>query len=121
VGGPAPLLLIATHLHHVESEGREREAQVTSLLAFWAGRDHSVVLGDLNALPDAPEMRQLAEAGLVDAWEEAGEGPGFTWPVRDPYQRIDWIWHTPDLSALQVVVIDSEASDHLPLVVTLGE
>jgi endonuclease/exonuclease/phosphatase family metal-dependent hydrolase len=121
VGGPAPLLLIATHLHHVESEGREREAQVTSLLAFWAGRDHSVVLGDLNALPDAPEMRQLAEAGLVDAWEEAAEGPGFTWPVRDPYQRIDWIWHTPDLSALQVVVIDSPASDHLPLLVTLGE
>ena len=121
VGGPAPLLLIATHLHHVESEGRVRESQVASLLAFWAGRDHSLVLGDLNATPEAREMRQLAEAGLVDAWEQIGDGPGFTWPARDPYQRIDWIWHSADLSARQVVVIDSLASDHRPVMVTLGE
>jgi endonuclease/exonuclease/phosphatase family metal-dependent hydrolase len=121
VGGPAPLLLIATHLHHVESEGRVREAQVASLLAFWAGRSYSVLLGDLNALRDSLEMQRLAEAGLIDSWGQAGGGPGLTWPARDPYQRIDWIWHTADLSTLQVAVIDSLASDHRPVLVTLGE
>jgi endonuclease/exonuclease/phosphatase (EEP) superfamily protein YafD len=105
----------------VESEGRVREAQVASLLAFWAGRSYSVLLGDLNALPDSLEMQRLEEAGLIDSWGQAGGGPGPTWPARDPYQRIDWIWHTADLSTLQAEVIDSLASDHLPVLVTLGE
>jgi endonuclease/exonuclease/phosphatase family metal-dependent hydrolase len=121
VGGPAPLLLIATHLHHVETEGRVREAQVADLLTFWAGRSYSVLLGDLNAMPASLEMQRLAEAGLIDSWGQAGGGPGFTWPARDPYQRIDWIWHTADLSAASAEVIDSLASDHLPVLVTLGE
>jgi endonuclease/exonuclease/phosphatase family metal-dependent hydrolase len=121
VGGPQPLLFIVTHLHHVETEGRVREAQVASLLAFWAGRSYTVLLGDLNAEPDSLEMQQLAEAGLVDSWGQAGGSPGFTYPARDPFQRIDWIWHTLDLRAQSAEVIPSLASDHLPVLASLGE
>jgi len=54
----------------------------------------------------------MREAGLVDAWVMAGEGPGLTWPSDDPFQRIDWIWLSPDLQALHAEVVDSTASDH---------
>lgn len=121
IGEGQPLLLIATHLHHVEGESLPRQAQVRSLLEFWAGRSFSVMLGDLNAVPGTTEIELLTEAGLVDSWGEAGAGPGYTYPARQPEQRIDWIWHTSDLSAVQAQVIDSQASDHRPLLVALGE
>jgi len=46
-------------------------------------------------------------------------GEGLSWPAADPFERIDWIWHTPDLAALEAETIDSTASDHRPVVVTL--
>jgi endonuclease/exonuclease/phosphatase (EEP) superfamily protein YafD len=95
--------------------------QVASLLDFWAGRGYSVLLGDLNAEPDSLEMQRLAEAGLIDSWGQAGSGPGYTYSARDPFQRIDWIWHSDDLTTLEVEVISSLASDHLPVASTLGE
>jgi endonuclease/exonuclease/phosphatase family metal-dependent hydrolase len=121
VGASEPLLVIVTHLHHIESEGGVREAQVAALLEFWAGRGDGVLLGDLNATPDSVEMQHLAEAGWIDSWEQAGTGPGFTYSARQPYQRIDWIWHTADLATQAVEVLPSLASDHLPVLATLGE
>jgi endonuclease/exonuclease/phosphatase (EEP) superfamily protein YafD len=38
---------------------------------------------------------------------------------RDPYQRIDWIWHTEDLTTVEVEVLQTQASDHLPVLATL--
>ncbi len=121
IGHEQPLLLIATHLHHVEGESRPRQAQVRAILEFWQGQRFSVVLGDLNARPGAPEIDLLAGSGLVDSWSEAGSGPGYTYSASDPHERIDWIWHTPDSAAQQARVISSLASDHLPLLVSLGE
>ena len=74
-----------------------------------------VVAGDLNAVPDADEIRLLTGRtavpvpGLVfqDAWEVAGDGgPGVTWTRRNPYcaeaawpeRRLDYIlvgWPRP--------------------------
>jgi len=118
-GLPEPLTVIVTHLHHVESEHDPRLAQVPVLLDFWNKRPYSILLGDLNSEPDYEEMQMIAEAGFVDAWAEAGEGLGLTWPAIAPFERIDWIWHTPDLRAVEAVVGDTTASDHLPLLVKL--
>lgn len=119
IGETRPLLVIATHLHHIESEHEPRMAQVSTLLEFWNGRPFSLLLGDLNSEPHYPEMGLLLRAGLADSWQEAGEGEGLTWPAVDPFERIDWIWHTPDLSAVRARVILSTASDHLPVIVIL--
>jgi endonuclease/exonuclease/phosphatase family metal-dependent hydrolase len=118
-GLPEPLMVIVTHLHHVESEHDPRLAQVPVLLNFWSRRPYSILLGDLNSEPGYEEMRMIASAGWVDSWAEAGEGPGLTWPAVDPFERIDWIWHTPDLHAVEAVTEDTTASDHLPLGVRL--
>jgi len=120
VGDPEPLLVIATHLHHIESEHGPRLAQVPVLLEFWDGRPHTLLMGDLNSGPDFPEMSLIAEAGMVDSWAEAGQGEGFTWPARDPFERIDWIWHSPDLAAREIQVVQSTASDHLGVLATIG-
>jgi endonuclease/exonuclease/phosphatase (EEP) superfamily protein YafD len=64
-------------------------------------------------------MHMIAEAGFIDSWAEAGEGLGLTWPAIDPFERIDWIWHTPDLRATEATVQDTAASDHRPLFVKL--
>ncbi len=119
VGEQQPLLVIATHLHHVEAEKEVRLKQVPVLLEFWDGAPFSVLLGDLNAEPGYPEIEMIAQAGWVDSWSEAGMGEGLTWPSDAPFERIDWVWHTPDLEARDVHTIPSTASDHRPVVVTL--
>jgi len=119
VGDREPLLVIATHLHHVEAENQVRLEQVPVVLAFWDQAPNSLIMGDMNSEPGYPEMDLIAQAGLVDSWAEAGSGKGLSWPAIDPFERIDWIWHTPDLTALEAEIIQSTASDHLPLVVTL--
>lgn len=118
-GLPEPLLVIVTHLHHVESEHAPRLAQVPVLLDFWDGRPYTILLGDLNSEPGYVEMQLIADAGLVDAWAQAGMGDGLTWPAVDPFERIDWIWHTPDLYTTRAEVLTTTASDHLPLRVEL--
>ena len=118
-GLPEPLLVIVTHLHHVESEHAPRLAQVPVLLGFWDRRPYSILLGDLNSEPDYAEMQLIADAGWVDSWAEAGTGDGLTWPAVGPFERIDWVWHTPDLRAVDAVVPATTASDHLPLFVSL--
>ena len=118
-GLPDPLMVIVTHLHHVESEHAPRLAQVPVLLDFWEERPSTILLGDLNSEPGYPEMALIADAGFVDAWVEAGTGEGLTWPATAPFERIDWVWHTPDLRAVQAVNLSTTASDHLPLLVEL--
>jgi endonuclease/exonuclease/phosphatase family metal-dependent hydrolase len=120
-GGPRPILLIDTHLHHIESEHEPRLAQVPVLLDFWNGTPSTVLVGDLNSTPDFPEMKLIADAGFVDSWAEVGEGDGYTFSSDAPYERIDWIWHTPDLTAMDIEVLSTTASDHLPLRAVVGE
>jgi endonuclease/exonuclease/phosphatase family metal-dependent hydrolase len=119
VGGAEPLLVIATHLHHIEIEHGPRLEQVPVLLEFWGGRPHTLLMGDFNSEPDYPEMGLIREAGLLDSWAEAGEGDGYSWPARDPFERIDWVWHSPDLTALDAVTLPGMASDHLGVLVTI--
>jgi endonuclease/exonuclease/phosphatase family metal-dependent hydrolase len=93
-------------------------AQVDVILDAWTGRPRGVLVGDLNAPHEWAEVQRILEAGWVDAWE-AGEGPGYTSDAANPYQRIDWIFHTPDLAAESAFVPQTLASDHLPVVATL--
>ncbi len=65
-------------------------------------------------------MTEVLEAGWIDAWEEAGTGPGYTSNAANPRYRIDWILHTTDLSATGAEVLDSQASDHFAVAVTIS-
>ena len=122
VGGGDRLTVIATHLHHLRDEGAERAPQVRAMLDYWNGADRTVLLGDLNALPDEPEMELLRQAGLVDAFESAGAAPpGYTAPSDAPQRRIDYIWVSDDLSAGDFVTRQSLASDHFAVAATIDD
>ena len=95
--------VFSTHLDNSRSD--IREAQVRELMIFLSRfREPRIVAGDLNATPEAPEIR-LLEDRLFDAWGEAVEeqravaypdnpaGPD----TRTRAKRIDYVLHSPDL------------------------
>ena len=137
IGNGVSLTVIATHLHNVADEGYLREPQVRALLRAWNNQKWTVIMGDLNARPDDPEMLLLEEAGLKDAYIASRQGSlqgspaspdehadkakrgGYTAPSARPTERIDYIWVSPDLKVRDFSLAESLASDHLPLAVTL--
>ncbi|MCI0394394.1 MAG: endonuclease/exonuclease/phosphatase family protein, partial [Chloroflexi bacterium] len=117
--GRSTLRIVNTHLHHVEDDSVVRQEQVPALLAGWNGAPRTVIMGDLNATPDSPEMQQIAAAGLVDVAAAVGTPPIYTYYAADPNRQIDYIWSTPDLAASDFAIPRTTASDHLPMFVTL--
>jgi endonuclease/exonuclease/phosphatase family metal-dependent hydrolase len=114
VGTDAPFGLLSvftTHLSWRPEDGTKRLRELTDALKFVRARHRGpfppILAGDLNAEPDSDELRMLKGRtsapvpGIVfaDAWEQAGNGRGFTrdrsnaylaeepWPSR----RIDYI------------------------------
>ena len=103
VDGPrGPIELYCTHLHWKLYDSHVRQAQVTTICEFIAeSRDRRayppVLCGDFNAPPDSDEIRALTgrtrtfvlRQAFLDAWEVAGEGPGHSWTVENPYAALD--------------------------------
>ncbi len=111
-----PLHFYATHLDYRSDPG-VRRIQVDDMLAIMAEDDGpKVLVGDLNAPPDAPELARLWEP-LRDAWEAAPAGDaGYTFPTNGPVKRIDYVLVSPDVEVEETRVLDTLASDHLPVV-----
>jgi len=120
-GNGNSLIVIATHFHHLNEDSDIRQLQAPVIIDAWNGAERTVIMGDLNARPDWPEMEMLREAGLIDAYEAAGSGDGFTYHSATPVERIDYIWVSPDLTVSEVKVPSSLASDHLPLMATIDK
>ena len=101
-----------THLNWKFHHGVVRERQVVAVAELaerWGrGADFPpIIVGDLNADPEATEIRFLCGLASVDgrstyfqdAWRVRGAGPGFTWDNRDPYtammfepdRRLDYV------------------------------
>ena len=110
--------LIATHLHSYSAEGRI--PQVQAILERWNGQERTILLGDLNGQPEDTEIVALAEAGLKDAYDDSGaSGSSYTYHTRNLNERIDYVWVSSDLIATDYSVRSSQASDHLPVAVTV--
>jgi endonuclease/exonuclease/phosphatase family metal-dependent hydrolase len=116
VGEEKPLLVVVTHLHHLAEDSHVRLAQVPLILDFLENESQFILLGDFNATPDSPEMGLIYEAGLMDAWLEAGEGLGYTVGSNNLGKRIDYLWNSSDLTVDEIEVIQTTASDHMPVV-----
>jgi endonuclease/exonuclease/phosphatase family metal-dependent hydrolase len=117
--GARNLNVLNTHLHHVEEDSEIRQGQVPALLAAWDNKPWTAIIGDFNAEPESPEMILMADAGLRDVGGIIGPDPGYTYYAADLYQRIDYIWTTPDLFPSEFEVRQTTASDHLPLATTI--
>lgn len=106
-----------THLDYRRDPG-VRARQVREMLAI-AARDTlpTIVFGDMNASPSAPELQPLL-ARFRDAWNDSA-GPGFTYPAEAPAERIDYVLVSPRFTVRAARVPDTQASDHRPVVVDL--
>jgi endonuclease/exonuclease/phosphatase family metal-dependent hydrolase len=96
----------------------------------------TVILGDFNMTMKNPMYARLREAGLIDAFVASGRGAGRTFPVRPgkmrsinhrmywvplpAFTRIDYIWHTPELTSHCCWVGPNNGSDHLPVLAEIS-
>lgn len=125
VGG-AEVHVVNTHLG---LRPRERILQVTTLLGpGWLGsakcRDAPrILLGDFNAVPSSISYRTLARH-FRDVQVHASSRPRATFPARFPLLRLDHIFLGASIEAVEAQVpsdvLTRIASDHLPLVATVG-
>ncbi|MGF9663240.1 endonuclease/exonuclease/phosphatase family protein [Arthrobacter crystallopoietes] len=107
-----------THLDHQRSE--QRQSQVKEILAVAEESElPSVLVGDLNAVPSAPEMQDIM-TGFTDVFAALGQDDAYTYPVEEPDRRIDYILTSDDIEAEAAEVIDTTSSDHLPIVADLS-
>jgi endonuclease/exonuclease/phosphatase family metal-dependent hydrolase len=108
------------HNTHLSVSADDRPLQVEALLAATDGvATADALVGDLNALPAAPELRPLF-ARLRDAWSLAGQGDGFTFPASTPRARIDYVLVSPQVHVSAARVAPLQGSDHLALVAGLA-
>jgi endonuclease/exonuclease/phosphatase family metal-dependent hydrolase len=112
--------IFATHLDY-RADPSVRRLQVADTVAIMrAAGGRQILMGDLNAEWDAPELAGLAAAGLTDAWDATGQSDGATYPAGTPTARIDHIAVTPGIAVLDAEVPVTAASDHRPVVADLA-
>ena len=104
----------STHLSHIGSG--ERELQVAATVAAFEGRSAALLLGDLNAPVEAPEL--TAFAGWADGFSVTGVPPGDPRRVStDDGFMIDHVLARGlSVAGCRVLREAAELSDHYPVV-----
>jgi vancomycin resistance protein VanJ len=101
----------------------QRQAEVVRLeQEFRALREPALLLCDCNLTDTSQAYAQLTTF-LSDSFREAGWGFGHSsFSRRAPFlaQRLDYIWHSDGLTAIEAVVGPDGGSDHRPVVVRLA-
>ena len=73
-----------------------------------------VLCGDFNELEDSEGVKYVRETcGLSDADTLQNR---FTYATNNPTARIDFILHSPTLICENIEIIDTQVSDHFPLI-----
>lgn len=117
------LSLLAALLGRAEGSVRDLDILVERLAASPPG----LLVGDLNSAETSAVYARLGASGLVDAFREAGRGPGFSFPLPGrykglplpPFVRIDHVWRTTGLVATAARIGTDGGADHLPVIVDL--
>jgi endonuclease/exonuclease/phosphatase family metal-dependent hydrolase len=116
-----PIRIVDTHLDATGSDSNRAQQAVTLRLIANAQRDSGFTLigGDLNSEPAGVVARMLGEAGWKDLFETCGSGQPFSFPANTPLKRIDFLLGSGDVTCTSASVIDTQASDHRPVVFEL--
>jgi endonuclease/exonuclease/phosphatase family metal-dependent hydrolase len=117
LGNGREVNFFSTHLDHTGGPKNARAAQVLEAVEI-IGTEWTIFSGDLNAAPEASELQPLYQGAWVDALGVSGLDSAFTF-WSDQRQRIDYVFFTPDLQLMRAAVVETRASDHLPVVVDL--
>jgi len=119
--------LVSVRHHQVSELVSNADARLleADLLAGYIRQEQGPTLltGDLNAPVQSLVCRQLLDAGLHDAFSEAGSGYGYTYgrytPLGRPYVRIDHIMASREWQVQRCWVGNSQGSDHCPVIADL--
>lgn len=104
-----------THLDY-RNDPAIREDQVSDMFQVMREHHYPVLMGDMNATPDAPELQPLFD-WFDDAWEDSKKiGNGYTFPADSPTKRIDYLLTSKRMNVANAEVDPSAASDHFPVV-----
>ncbi|OYD06312.1 metal-dependent hydrolase [Paludifilum halophilum] len=111
------LPVYVTHLDY-RSDPSIREMQVKDMLNIVSRRHREhLLIGDLNATPEAQELKDLFQK-YEDAWASRSD-PGYTFPAGEPTKRIDYVLATPGIRVESAHVPNTLASDHRPVIADL--
>ena len=114
------LNFVTTHLDYQYDDGRLFETQQL-LSALKDVKGPLIVVGDFNDIP-AGHAYQLMRYQFGDAWiESRGTDQGFSYPTDKPAKRIDYIFvrSTDRVRAKRAWIVDTQASDHVPVAADL--
>eukprot|EP00756_Hemistasia_phaeocysticola_P054390 Hpha_TRINITY_DN30318_c0_g1::TRINITY_DN30318_c0_g1_i1::g.147095::m.147095 len=132
-GWSKPVLFISTHLG-CDASGKEQAAELQEIFSFVDSKTrdrpmHVVISGDFNTPPFYSAIKNLPRFGYQDCWANAEvQRPapsswiaGGTHPSNRPAVRLDYVITSLGLQVESAQVVDTQASDHLPLFVILRE
>jgi endonuclease/exonuclease/phosphatase family metal-dependent hydrolase len=122
--------VVVTHLAPNRSDRELRARQFAALLPWARPRGPGILIGDLNAEPDAAELAPVL-ASYRDGWADAAAGGGARGVAAGPTRphrvsRIDYVLYARELGLTleSVEAVDTttlglgEVSDHNPVVAT---
>lgn len=110
---------------HLDSASGERRTRSTTQLVGWLDPTVAgIVLGDLNARPDAPDLQPLLDAGFRHALPPEAGGTAHRWTGRTDGPRIDHVLVRGDIEVVHAEVLHPRPggrlpSDHWPVVADL--
>lgn len=117
----------STFKKEIESEttsyDRYKDAQaIRCFQAHWTkeaaleSKHPVIVMGDMNDFNCSAPLDTLTSCGLKDSWWEGGFGYGSTFHAGWMRLRIDHILHSDKLKLESIKVIETDLSDHNPVV-----
>ena len=99
-----------------------RAIQVREMLEIINYEYPTVLTGDMNADLKARDVFEPLLEHFDDAWQIAGDGEGLTFPCIQPYIRIDFVLvnkNNNNINVKNAFLIQTQVSDHLPVVVDI--
>ena len=117
-----PIAFVNTHLDP-SGDDRWRKQEIRTVLEIVDGlRKRGVATfagGDFNSTPESSTQTTVRAAGLRDSWTTCAQGEGLTYPADSSTKRIDYLFLTGSATCASATVVNTQASDHRPLLVTV--
>jgi endonuclease/exonuclease/phosphatase family metal-dependent hydrolase len=119
-----PFTVVSTHLVHTHQKPSElQESQAKKLLEI-IPKEHALVMGDFNALPDSNALKNVSEVlkhtdtQLDPTWSMYVDGCEEC-KIEELVHRLDYIFATQDIDVQSFQTDYSKGSDHLPIAATI--
>ncbi|MGK7378741.1 endonuclease/exonuclease/phosphatase family protein [Planococcus sp. 1R117A] len=118
--------LITVYNTHLSLKEEELKISIGELIGITEKRHFPrIVMGDFNAPPNDGQIRRL-NRHFADTFLKMKRGDAYTYPSPyrnaetgenfKPVTRIDYVFADPELDPVQVAVMETDTSDHLPIV-----